>query len=232
MTKLSDLIARAAFGSRPAAGVNGRIFLPTDGYSIDRDNLSVYNPYGPIFPLTDPTLQTFAWINQGGAAVTESKNAVYLVGPGATSADNLRIRKKAKTGAYTIIACVLANIFNKAALQGGILWRQASDGKLVTVGIKGDGTVTVDKWTNETTFSANYLSYAHPARPLWLKIVDDNATNRTVSVSADGQNFILIHTVGRTDFLTATEVGVFVNANNSATPNLDAAITLLSWAES
>jgi hypothetical protein len=45
-------------------------------------------------------------------------------------------------------------------------------------------------------------------------------------MSADGQHFMAIHTVGRTDFLTADEVGIVVNSQNAT---FAAAGTLLSW---
>jgi hypothetical protein len=45
-------------------------------------------------------------------------------------------------------------------------------------------------------------------------------------VSTDGQNFKVIHTVGRTDFLTADQVGFFVNDQSNT---IAAGMTLLSW---
>jgi len=62
---------------------------------------------------------------------------------------------------------------------------------------------------------------------LWFRITDDG-TNRICHVSGDGQHFITIHSVGRTDFLTADEVffGV-VGTTNFANRTL-----LLSWKQS
>ncbi len=89
----------------------------------------------------------------------------------------------------------------------------------------------VDKYTNSTTYSATYTSLTSGSInvfPAWLRIEDDN-TNRKCSFSTDGQNWIVFHTVGRTDFLTADEVGFFVDSN---TTSLAPAMNLLSWKES
>jgi hypothetical protein len=58
--------------------------------------------------------------------------------------------------------------------------------------------------------------------------IADNGTNRLCSYSVDGQNWFQFHSVGRTDFLTATEVGFFAN---DASNTYECGITLLSWKE-
>jgi len=59
--------------------------------------------------------------------------------------------------------------------------------------------------------------------------IADNNTNRICSVSADGQNWIEVHSVGRTDFLTADQVGFMIRPTNSATPNIGTGVSVLSW---
>jgi hypothetical protein len=63
----SDVVA-----SRPAAGLEGRLFFPTAGRTIDRDNGTLWTPYGPTYTLKEPIDGDFAWINQGGASVDMS----------------------------------------------------------------------------------------------------------------------------------------------------------------
>jgi hypothetical protein len=62
---------------------------------------------------------------------------------------------------------------------------------------------------------------------MFFRIADDGA-NRISSISTDGINFRVIHTVARTDFLTADQVGFFVNCQETT---WDAGMTLLSWKE-
>jgi hypothetical protein len=52
-----------------------------------------------------------------------------------------------------------------------------------------------------------------------------------VSLSADGMNWIVIHSVGRTDFCTADQVGFFGDCGTSGSVNtLNFATILSSWA--
>ena len=88
--------------------------------------------------------------------------------------------------------------------------------------------MAANKHTSPTVYSAAYTVQAiTPHVPLFLRIADDD-TNRIMSWSNDGQHWIVSHTVGRTDFLTADEVGFMVNSNNATWP---ASMTLLSWVE-
>lgn len=47
-----DLAAYDVFASRPAAGTPGRIFLPSDGLFLERDNGAAWEKFGPIWPVT------------------------------------------------------------------------------------------------------------------------------------------------------------------------------------
>jgi hypothetical protein len=58
--------------------------------------------------------------------------------------------------------------------------------------------------------------------------IADTGTSRICSWSADGQNWHDLHSIGRTDFLTADEVGFYVNSQSATYP---AACTLISWAQ-
>lgn len=202
--------------------------------------------WGPLFPLTPPVDADFAWINQGSATIAATNggllasNALYLSGPSNAGSYNWRIRKKAAPSApYTITACFLLNteIFTSVAQGlGAILWRQSSDSKLITMSLSTAPTtgaatsplIEFAKWNNENSFSAYYDSCAvgfNPCPLLFVRLEDDN-TNRKVHISVDGQNFIQLHSVGRTDFLTADEVGFAVSPFSQAT-----GMTLLHWKE-
>jgi hypothetical protein len=62
----------------------------------------------------------------------------------------------------------------------------------------------------------------------WIRIAD-NGTNRIISWSVNGLHFTQVHSVSRTDFITADEVGFFIS--DSADNKHDPGLTLLSWAE-
>lgn len=185
-----------------------------------------------IYPdFTTPVDGDFAWINQGDASVTVNANGgIYLRGP-VNASTNWRIRKKAVTAPYTITAMILPHMLNVNFHRLAVGFRQSSDGKLHTIEFShrsGTPGFEIDKWTNPTTFSGTYVGL-NGIQPtvLFLRITDNN-TNRICSFSMDGYNFIQLHSVGRTDFLTADEV-FFAVDNNNAT--YDVGMTLLSWVQ-
>lgn len=221
----------------PAAGTAGNLYLPNDGYWLQRDSGAAWVPWGPLFPLTDPSLAGIStWVNQGGASVDTTSGATTLTAP-AAAGDNIRLRVKTAPATPYVITARLTASGAPGASSWGLAFRQSSDGKLHLLlcgGSVSGGTPGIFsiKFTNPTTFSASYastlgfnLNTGFP--PAFLRIAD-NGTNRTVSYSMDGVNFTEYHTIGRTDFLTADQVGFFANAASST---LAATATLLSWKE-
>lgn len=223
-----DLVRTAAYASRPTVGVAGRLFLPSNGFQIERDSGSAWVPWGPLFPLSDPNAATLAWINQGSAAVDATKGGTYL-SVAANGGASWRIRKEtAPATPYTLTVGFIPNVigFNGAY---AVLWRQSSDGKLVTINkASTSSALAVNKWTSPSAFSAAYVTITDgldvPVPMLWFQISDDGA-NRISRVSFDGQNFIQIHTVGRTDFMTADEIGFAIFDNATYTTGM----TVLSY---
>lgn len=245
-----DAVLTDVYGSRPAPSNDGNLFLPNDGFSIQRDTGAIYTPWGPIFPLVEPDNTQFAWINQtsGGqsAAVAQQKGAIYFSTP-KTSGNtlNIRVRKKAAPATPYIITAgflFIGDIFGGGASslvnECGLVWRESGSGELVCFMIGQVANFALRKWNSPTSFNSEYFNHSssgwcwnHGAL-IWLRIADDG-TNRIASISADGQNFIAVHTVGRTDFLTADEVGIFLRSDgDSAGSHGGIGMTLLSWDES
>ncbi len=222
----------AAYASRPAASNDGDLFLPSDGYSIERDTGAAWVPWGPLFPLTAPIDANYSWINQGGASVVTTNGGIALLVP-ANASSNLRIRtKSAPSTPYTITACFIQRVLGANFHTVGLGFRESSSGKVAAIALQFNSAfgVGVHKWTNATTFSASYLANipVHTGNLIWFQI-SDNGTNRISRWSMDGQNWLDMHSVGRTDFLTANEVCFFGDSLN-ATWAL--AATLISWKES
>jgi Collagen triple helix repeat (20 copies) len=223
-------IFTSSVAARPAPSADGNLFLPSNGFDIERDTGAAWVPWGPLYPLTAPVDGDFAWINQGGASVDTTKGGIYLEVP-AGAGENNRIRKKAAPATpYTITAGFIPNmaILNSATI--GIGFRQSSDGKLVILGLQSSGNVLpflVEKYNSPTSVNSVYINNAviPGGNMMWLQISDDGA-NRICRFSMDGQHFLQIHSVGRTDFLTADEVFFFVNAINATYAT---GMTLISW---
>lgn len=192
--------------------------------------------YGPLFPLTDPTLQTWAWVNQGDATVATNVVAgskwISLEAP-IQASRNLRIRKKATPSApYVVDVTFLVTrpVWGDAGVAG-VLWRESSSGKLVTYTtliLSGAAKLSGDKWNSPTSANSGYFQFVAPGIGVGLvfRLLDDG-TNRECWLSLDGLNFILVHSVGRTDFMTADEIGFLAEGYHTGTTFMN----VLSWYE-
>jgi parallel beta-helix repeat protein len=236
------IVGSDVHGSRPTAGIAGRVYLPTDAVSLSREDGATWYNWGPIYPFTTPpAAATWAWVNQGSATLTDSGNGVVLYAPPQSGTNNLRIAKKAKTGTYTITVGFIPTIGPTVYGGVGVLWRQSSDGKLVTLRIANTNqneTWDLYKWNTPSSPNAAYTTInggtndqnggnLFRSNLIWLQLIDDG-TNRVVKSSNDGLSWVTLHTVGRTDFMTADEVGFWADSTSS---NTDAYIRLLSWKE-
>ncbi len=215
-----DVLQAGAYASAPAAAIGGRLYLSTDGPYLLRDTGSSYDAYGPVQKQFVPDDSLFGWINQGGASITTTGGPVVLAVPSSGTKNN-RIRKKtAPATPYTVTARIKGLAFPSDYFNFGLLFRESGSGKLhaFQVGHVTNVLLASTKFTDATTFSADYVTASVISLPMgvpeWLRIADDGA-NRICSFSYDGLNWQAFHTVGRTDFLTADEVGFFGNSENS-----------------
>jgi hypothetical protein len=226
---------RGTRANQPAATdvLPGNLYFIEDEWVLERSDGTVWTPYGPIYEFTPPVNGDYTWTNQGTSSVTATNGGIYLLGQ-TSAVVNVRIRKKtAPATPYTITAGFLCTGVTASVAQGaGIGFRESGSGKLATLDIavgSGYPALLVTKWTSPTAVSGFYLT---PAEYLgsffnWFRIAD-NGVNRICSISADGHNFIQVHSVVRTDFLTADEVFFHVrDATGVYTPSM----TLLSWKE-
>jgi hypothetical protein len=232
-------VLTGAFQNRPVAGTDGRLFLASGGYQIDRDNGTDWRSWGPTHALTPPVDGDFAWVNQEDASVETTQGGIYLLAPAIVSAD-LRIRKKAAPATpYTITAAFIPHMAADAAYFPGLglLFRESGTGKLITWSYTLATTVFArpQKWNSPTSFNSAYiplwdgLSEYQAAALVWFRIAD-TGSNLTFSFSNDGRHFYQTFSVSRTDFMSGgpDEVGFWANA----TTNYDTGMLLLSWQES
>lgn len=225
-------IYTSAYASPPGSPSSGDIWIPSDSFYIFRYSGSAWVPWGPIYPFTTPIDGDFTWVNQGGASSSTVNGGIFLRTPVSASA-NYRIKKKAAPATpYTITVAIIPSSLGLNYQQAGILFRQSSDGKFITLGLEyatAGLILAVYKYTNPTTYNSSYTTraFSQGQQPIWLRITD-NGTNRICYWSMDGQNFFQFHSVGRTDFLTADEVGFYVN---DQTNTYEAGNLLLHWKE-
>jgi hypothetical protein len=225
---LGEEISSGAFGSLPAAAAAGKLYLPTSGYYLLRDGGSAWAHWGPIWPLTLPNDADFSWYSQGSSTVSSANGAVYLTqGGGGWHGRMIAVPARP----YTITALIHPNLNTNNNCAAGLFWKNGVDNKIVNFwfGWQAGWYLRAEKWSDSITYVTYYQSMVSPIQngPLWLRVTEDN-TNRICYWSVDGVNFIQFHSVARTDYITAGNVGWIVN-NLSATFGLGAA--LLSWSQ-
>jgi hypothetical protein len=136
---------------------------------------------------------------------------------------NLHARTKAVPATpYSVVMCG-EGLASGAAFAGyGTIWTDGTQAialELTTFAAGTAPTISIEKFTNATTFSGSYLagntSGLSPTGSFCIAMINDGA-NRIEKLSHDGKNWTLIHTVGNTDFLTATQVGLYVDQGGTS----------------
>jgi hypothetical protein len=187
----------------------------------------VTNPLAAVLvrgTLVPPADSSFAWVNQGGATSTTGNNGIVTLTAPAVSGDNVRIRKKTlafpKAGPWAVVMGFIPGmVVDSTVFPGcGMVLRENSTGKLVTYRWTLETTPVVrpQKWTNPTSFSANYVPawvdavHFITGQVIYLAIDLDNGTgNLRFFISNDGLNFTRQFTIAATDFMVGgpDEVG-------------------------
>ena len=170
------------------------------------------------------SLQTANYTKVGTGTVANQCNSVYMVKASNAGAFNSCLLVKSTPSTPFSVVYHMINYGTPTAYQGyGPCWRQSSDGKISSYTIYTAGGLGVVnflrtcKWTNETTYSASYTTdlYDPLYDPQWFKL-EDNGTNRIFYMSTDGINWVQYHSIGRTDYLTANQVGFMIDPFNQA----------------
>lgn len=160
------------------------------------------------------------WVNQGTSTITATGGVAVLTTQTGSGSNNIRAQVFTLPATpYTVTLLFSVSGFMQGYDTCGLYLRQSSDGKMIlhTNSIRegGSGQITgyaVQKYTNATTFSANYgtspwygQTGSYPA--LSAVRISDDGVNRTYQVSGNGLNWQTVTTNGHTDFLTADQYG-------------------------
>ena len=214
------------FGGRPAADVDakGRQYASSDCGRIDRDNGGAWeNIYlGPKAFAVEPPSSGWSTTTLGSASFAASEDARKLSTPSAAG-NNWRVeyRTLSPTSNYTCTAYLEGALPPSSSFVHGLVLMDNS-GQLIYFGlgyISGTWSMASSKYTNATTFSADYKVTALTAigrMPNWLSIRDDGSS-RYFDYSFNGVDWMNFYSVSRTDFLTPTRIGW--GANNIASGN-------------
>lgn len=206
-----------AWGRAPASPVS---FSPP--YIALRDgSLS-----GPVGLLTaPPAVSDLTWVNQGGATASNvgAGNAILMKAPG-SSGDSLRYLHTSAypTTPYTFTMGMKLMCLNADFQIHGIA---ISDGtKFAGFGMGRNGTLGATAYTFATATSSGVTIGAIPFTALlpsaeWYVSLTDDGTTITIKQGPDPLNMLQIGAATRATLgLTPTQIGVFLDPNNTNFP--------------
>lgn len=183
--------------------------------------------------LYDPTDKTWTALNQGtGTYTVDTTNRRMVIVEDGDGTNDLRgWYMTAPSAPYEIRLYVKYTLTDAVSNGIAIGWRDNATAELATLDIFAGSVDTpalrVAKWTNPTTFSANYVAGTLiSTTPHWIKLKDDNV-NRSIHISDDGIGWSQLHSVARMDFLTPDRIFFGVFLTTAAT--FDTQASLLSF---
>jgi hypothetical protein len=216
-------------------GAEGDLHFSTDAPYLLRKGASAWTAFGPIQQVTVPPSSGWSWDNQDGSSVDATAGELQFSSPQTGSSAELSVYyRSAPSTPYTITALIaLAPCIGSGGYPGFGLCFGDSGGKWVHFAFQPTrGRVLWNEYTNATTYSDTPLILsglqAEPWPPVWVRI-QDTGIHRISSISTTGRQWQTLRTVTRTDFLTATRVGIACQRSTSAEP---LPYALLSWEES
>jgi hypothetical protein len=216
-----------AYADRPAAGTDGRLYVPTDGYYPAIDNGSAWkvNVNG-VACNNPPAAASFTAVNQANSTLVADGDGLLLthMGSNGTGINTEAYLQSLPAAPYSFIVGLDYLIMHP--LNYGLLGICLTDGTLNTseavnlnllCGASGITTLAYQQYTNYA-WSGDYynhvINFAMPCK-IWFKIQDDN-TNRIIYTSFDKRNWALLWSTSRTDHITPTHGGLIVYQGTTA----------------
>lgn len=217
------------FAATPGAPVQGAVHVCNDVPYIRRWNGSAWTQVitGVGVEATVPVLGDYAWVNQGGASVTDVRGSLDMLIPIAGGLNMRVLVKPTPATPWTVEAWIMGTGLSVNFLTHGLCFRQTSDGRLVSLAQRLN-QLNMITYTSPTAQSGVYLTVATNTMILGFRLQDDGV-DRISSISSDGVNWIQLHSIERTNHLTADQVGFY---GDGESPSFAPALRLLSWRES
>jgi hypothetical protein len=229
--------AAGVYASLPTAGHPGCIYDATDNGNTYRDNGTSWDLISVAhtgLAGTEPPSASWSTTTLGSATFAADKGG-RLLNCVSAAGDNWRLeyRTLSPTSNYTATFYIEQALTLTAVTGATIVLRNSTSGSFIQWGYLYNAVVgtspyfSAAKWTNPTTFSANYKTQAIQTSfgtPNWLRFKDDG-TNRLLQLSYNGIDYFTFHSVGRTDFITPDQIG-WGGLNSSSDTAL---VRLRSW---
>lgn len=222
---ITGVNSSGTYASRPTVGKAGRLYYATDTGNAYYDNGTTWllvslGATGAILG-TEPPSASWTTTTLGSSTIAADKGGRLLTMVSAAG-DNWRAeyRTLSPTSNYSLTAYLEHGSVYADSSYAGIFLRLNSSGAFIVFGpdmvvtSSGAPRLRAMKWTNATTFSADYgtprfgYQLSGGVIPKWFRI-RDNATNRFFEYSQNGIDWVLFTTTSilRTDFITPDQVG-------------------------
>ena len=209
------------YASMPAAGQPARLYFCTDCDAVYQDNGTAWQRVAFGQGGTTQGLPTSGWStnSMGTSSVAASLDGYLMTQVGTGSGTQLRAhyRTLSPTSNYTATFYIDWTGFAVANWNTGLL---LSDGtKFILFGINGSA-IWIGEYNSSTSYNSAPFSsttaYGLYGDAKWWRIVDDS-TNLYFQVSLNGIDFVTLYQMGRTSFLTATQIGWGADVSGGAT---------------
>lgn len=218
----SDQIQVGAYGSRPAAGKAGNLYIANDGPYLSHDNGSVWTQYGLISKVVPVIPGDFSWNNQLSATETAYGGALVLTTEAGRASPSVVSRlKTAPTAPYTITMCF--RVAHKPVTSGGLtnswagmIFRESGTDKRLNMGIFQNDTPNRVVSFSQPSATGSLSTVANliisVTSPIWFQISNDN-TNLIWRYSPDGYQWNQIATEAKNAHFTTApdQVGYCLN---------------------
>lgn len=180
-----------------------------------------------------PQLSDFAWVNQSNAAATQETFGISMGTP-AMVGDSLHcLVRPIPAGSHSVVMRSKAFLSSRNYTTSGLCLYDSQSGRVQTLspGFR-DGLKLIGiNWNSPTSYNGD-IGAATAVQieqwPEWMRLSDDGS-NRVFAVSADGKTWVNVFTYSRTEFLTPTHVGFYVNPNSAY--SVGSSLTVFSWTQ-
>lgn len=187
-------------------------------------------------PFTRPTLSSFPSKNPNTGTIEEFPLGVMLSAPGATSNVNQITRACTPVvggaGGWQATARLRVYFPLMNWPMAGLLVRDSSSGRLVMQGLGFDAVAGINRnqYINDSTWDGVSGTVPWQDHDFWMR-VKTTPTQRIWYLSTDGYFWQQIAVEGWNNYLTANEVGVYLNPNTGNAPPIRnrVAMSVLSW---
>ena len=247
--RIANRFLRDTYANKPAAGVKGRLFFPTDGLFIEYDDGAAWHKFGPYKRLIPPPQTGWSWVNQNNATATFTPGGVLVLedpdlDASATTDARLYVRPVKQLPA-TITMAFLWNGVTTTSPVMGLCARSSGggsgseDGQFTTMLIgplQGSPPQLWHKveryYASPTSTEAGGQSGRHmqgsPQRLFWFRM-SLQGSRKYLYFSMDGVNWLQQSYYSLYDGSTPNQWGIFIDPQDNGQK---VSMSLVHWEES